>query len=281
MMRGSTIAGLAMVVAAITAACGSSTPAPTSNPIGSPLTAKKQLMADFDRNLALWQASGITRYGFTFTPSCFCNTTPHLVVADDDAIRIDGAEPNQQTNAPAGVPGLFEMARRAINGDHATIWYDGATGVPISLKSDPISNAVDDEYAFQVTRWTLEPVDDHVLRSVSTARRLWDRQGLQTYAWSMTIVCTCFHDGRRYDITVKDNDPIVRFNGKQVDLIDLDGVPTMVPAFFDLITEWAVAGATDATFDDARGYPTRVQIHAANLAGIGPETITVVSFAVP
>ena len=29
-------------------------------------------MAEFDRNLATWQASGITRYAFTYTPFCFC-----------------------------------------------------------------------------------------------------------------------------------------------------------------------------------------------------------------
>jgi hypothetical protein len=278
-MRGSI--GLLVVLAAVSAACGQLAPAPATNPIGSPPAPKQRLMADFDRNLATWQASGTTRYAFTFTPSCFCNTMPHLIVADGDGIRIDGAVPNEPMNAPVGVPGLFEMARRAINGDHATITYDSSTGVPMTLSSDPWSNAVDDEYAFQVTGWTLDPVDDQLLRSVSTARRLWDRHGLQTYTWSITIACECFHDGRRYDITVNDNDPTVRFNGKQVALIDLDGVPTMVPAFFDLVTTWAVAGQTTIGFDEARGYPTRAQIHAANSAGIEPETITVESFATP
>ena len=58
-MRGSTIAGVAVLLAAMAAACGPLIPTPIAAPIGSPLTSKQPLMAEFDRNLATWQASGV------------------------------------------------------------------------------------------------------------------------------------------------------------------------------------------------------------------------------
>ena len=243
-------------------------------------------MAEFDRNLATWQASGITRYAFIYAPSCFCPLISHLVVGDGTEIRIDGVATDGSVPAPIGAPlgvdGLFEIVRRAIKGDRATIAYDGSTGVPTKLDSDPVSNAVDDEFSFQVTDWTLDPPDDLVLGSISTARRLWDGQNLRTYAWSIKVSCDCFHDGRRYAITVKDNDPTVRFHGKTVAASDLDGVPVTVPAFFDLATGWAVMRLeTDVAFDGERGYPTRAEVHATGQDAVQSETISVVSFVVP
>lgn len=280
-MRGSTIAGVAVVAAAMAAACGPLTPTPIATPFGSPLTSKQPLMAEFDRNLATWQASGITRYAFTFAPSCFCDTTPSFVVADGDAVRINGVAANERTSAPAGVPGLFEIVRRAIKGDRATIGYDPSTGVPTTMDSDPIANAIDDELSFQVSDWTLDPPDDRVLGTISNARRLWDGQNLRTYTWSIKIACDCFYDGRRYDITVKDGDPTVRSRGKVVALEELEGVPLTIPSFFDMATGWAVTAEATVAFNGERGYPTRVEVHPSGSDTIQSETITVVSFAIP
>jgi hypothetical protein len=280
-MRGSTIAGLAVALAAIAAGCGALTRTPITSPIDKPVPPKQALMAAFDRNLTTWQASGITRYAFTFKPMCFCDTTPHLIVADGNAVRIDGVADNQRTGAPAGVPGLFEIVRRAINGDRATIRYDGSTGVPTTMDSDPIANAVDDEFSFSVDGWTLDPPDDRVLGTISDARRLWDGHNLGTYTWSIKISCDCFYNGRRFDITVKDGNPTVLSRGKRVAVEELDGVPLTIPAFFDLATEWAVTAETTVALDRERGYPTRVEVHDARPDAIKSETITVVSFAIP
>jgi len=278
-MRGSTIARL-VVVMAVVAACGRLTP----TPIGSPLTAKQPLMAEFNRNLATWQASGITRYAFTYAPSCFCPLISHLIVSDGTEIRIDGVATDGSApppGAPIGVDGLFEIVRRAIEGDHATIAYDESTGVPTTMASDPIANAVDDELSFKLSDWTLDPPDDRVLGTISNARRLWDGRNLQTYAWSITIACDCFYDGRRYDITVKDGDPTVQSGGKRIALEELGGVPLTIPAFFDLATEWAVTGTTKVDFDRERGYPTRAEVQSTEPDATQSETITVVSFAIP
>ena len=281
-MKIPTVGGAALAIALLAAACGPLIP----TPIGSPPNPKGPLMAEFDRNLATWQASGITRYAFTYTPSCFCPLIAHLVVGDASEIRIDGIAMDGSVappiGAPVGVDGLFEEVRRAIKGDRATIAYDGSTGVPLSLDSDPFANAVDDEHSFRVTGWTLDPPDDHVLGSIATARRLWDGQNLMTYTWSIEIACDCFHDGRRYDIAVNGNDARVRLHGKPVESVDLGDVPVTVPALFDLVTGWAVMRLkTDATFDRQRGYPTRVEVHASGQEAVQQEIITVVSFAPP
>lgn len=242
-------------------------------------------MAEFDRNLALWQSTGIRTYAFTYEVSCFCPEGPHLIVSDGTSVRIDGLAVDATTpppiGAPVGVDGLFEIVRRAINGDRATITYDPATGVPTAMDSDPIANAVDDEMAFKVTGWTLDPPDDGSLGSVTNARRVWERQSPSDYSWSIVIACDCFYDGRSFDVSVRDGEPTVRSAGKAIAIDKLDGVPLTVPALFD----FAAAGATTAGFGfefDARGgFPTRVDVHDDRPEAVQFETITVRSFAVP
>jgi len=283
-MRGSTIAGLAVVLGAMAATCGSLTPTPITNPINSPLTPKQPLMAEFDRSLATWQGSGITRYAFTYTPFCFCMLGSHLIVSDGTEIRIDGVAVGAMappSGAPVGVDGLFAIVQRAIKGDYSTIRYDESTGVPTTMDSDPIGNGVDDELSFKVTDWTLDPPDDRVLGTISTARRLWDGQNLRTYTWSIKIDCDCFHESRRYDITVTDGDPTVRSRGKRVGVDELEGVPLTILAFFDSAARWAVTAETKVAFDGERGYPTHAEVHDTRPDAVQSETITVVSFAVP
>ena len=257
---------------------------PIDTPIGSPLTPKEPLKAEFDRHLAIWQASGITTYAFTYAPSCFCPLISHLIVSDGTQVRIDGLAVGPVAppiGAPVGVDGLFDIARRAINGDHATIGYDDATGVPIAMDSDPIANAVDDELSFKVTDWTLDPPDDRVLGAISKGRRLWEAQGLRTYTWSIKFACDCFYDGRRYDITVNDDGPAVRSGGKPVPAEDLFDVPVTIPEFFDLVTGWAVTDEATVALDPVRGYPLRAKFHATRPDTVQSETIRVVSFTVP
>src|SRR4051812_17254624 len=106
------IASLGAVIAFL-AACGPLIPSPMTPPGGSALTPKQPLMAEFDRNLAKWQASGIGRYAFTYTPSCFCPLRSHLVVRDGGTVRIDGVPVDGNgvppVGAPIGVDGLFEI----------------------------------------------------------------------------------------------------------------------------------------------------------------------------
>jgi hypothetical protein len=286
MMRGSTIAGLAVVLAAMAAACDPLAPTPITAPIGSPLTQKQPLMADFDRNLAIWQASGITQYAFTYTPSCFCPLVSHLIVSEGTEFRIDGITVDSSAPPPIGTPvgvdGLFAIVQLAIKGDYATVGYDESTGVPTTMDSDPIGNAVDDELAFHVTDWTLDPPDDRVIGRITTARRLWDRQGLQDYNWSIRIACECQDDERQFDITVRDGEvATVRSGTKQIAFDPIDPAePFSVARLFDITTYGATTVETTIEFDVTFGYPTLVEIHDDRPDAVPFWSLRVLSFAV-
>lgn len=256
----------------------------TVSPVGSPPEPKQPLMAEFDKNLATWQGSGITRYAFTYQPSCFCSTDPHFVVSDGTEIRIDGVAATgtvSPVGAPVGVDGLFELARRAIKGDRASIGYDPKTGVPLSMVSDPILNAVDDELSFEITDWTLDPPDDGLLGQVSAARRLWEQHHIWSYTWSIAIACDCVHDGRKFDITVRDGDPSVRSGRKRIAIDELEGVPVTVQALFDLAVTNAAADGTVLGFDADLGYPNHVELYDDRPDAVQSETIDVVAFTIP
>ena len=242
-------------------------------------------MAEFNRNLELWQSRGIRTYAFTYEPSCFCAQRRYLVVSDDTSVRIDGVPVDgtapPPVGAPVGVDGLFEIVRRAINGDRATITYDPVTGVPIAMDSDPIAMAIDDELAFKISGWTLDPPDDGPLGGVINARRIWERQNLWTYSWSIEVACDCVHDGRTFDVTVRDDEPAATSAGKRVATDTLEGVPLTVPALFDFAIARATVAGFGFEFDPWRGYPTRVDVHDERPEAVQFETITVTSFTAP
>jgi hypothetical protein len=271
---------LAMVV--LLAACGPLVPTPTVPTDPSPMTPKQPLMAEFDRNLAIWQASGITRYAFVWTPSCFCLTAPRLVVADGDQVRVDGmpVDLRGSNDTPAGVPGLFQMVRRAIAGDRLSVTYDAVTGIPISMDSDPMANAVDDELSFQVTGWTLDPPDDALLGRVSAARLAWQARSMARYTMTLRIDCDCVRDGQAFQVTVGDGDPVVTSGGRRQSLETLEGVPLSVEGLFDFATSVATNGRSTVEFDPDLRYPARISSAADPAVAGQAETITVTAFHV-
>lgn len=264
--------GLALAGAVLLVGCGPIAPTVGTPPVGSPLTAKGPLMAEFDASLATWQSSGITRYAFTYQPQCFCDTTPRLVVSDGDGIRVDGVPPGPQIFAPAGVPGLFEFARRAINGDSATIEYDPVTGVPIHLISDPMREAIDDELTFTVSGWTLDPPDDRLLGEVTRARLRW--AALQVLDYSMTVTF-----GRDvYEVTVRDANPTVRKGGRTIDPQDLLETPTDVWALLQYAADAVRSGRATVALDDEFGYPKRIVVAADPSSVPSGFTVSVTNF---
>jgi hypothetical protein len=271
-MRHRTVGGWVAGLALLLAACSFPMPIPPGSP--GPI-AKQPLMDEFDRNLAMWQASAITTYAFTYKPMCFCDTTSHLVVAEGDVIRIDGVAAVQQFGAPAGVPGLFEIVRRAINGDSVTVGYDPVTGVPVTMSSDPIKNAVDDELSFAVDGWTLDPPDDRVLGEVTRARGVWQGKSIWTYSMTVKI------NHEVYEVKVKDGDSTVTQGGRKLRPDDISELPLTVQALFDLAAQSAPNGSTTVTFDAELGYPTSIVIGADPGTAFKGETIKVTKFSVP
>lgn len=242
-----------------------SRPAPAEN-------TDRSLTDEYDRNLARWGETGITRYAFTYAPFCFCPSAPRLIVSDGDQVRIDGT-PIGAINeppglAPAGVPGLFLLVREAIDGESLTVTYDSTTGIPVRMVSDPARNVSDDELSFEVRGWTLEPPDDQLVGHLSDARRTWEEAQIWSYDWSIRIDCECINDGKRFDIMVRNGDVHVSSRGDPVTGAKLEGIPTTIETFFDMAAVWVARPGSTATFDAELGYPMRVIVGPdPNVAG--------------
>ena len=281
-MRPGMIGGLALVLAVVVSACGSPFVEMLAN--GSPHPHQAQL-DELGRNAERWAASGITRYAFTYRPSCFCDTTPHLVVVDGGTTRIDGSpvDPSQPLHdwIPAGVPGLFALVRQAIDGDEVSTTYDPATGVPTAMDSDPMQNAIDDELAFTITDWTLDPPDDSVLGRVSAARTQWIRQGIGSYTMTIRIACSCAYDGKSFTATNRDGRVDVTSDGRSIDLDRLEGVPYTVDQLFRFAADFAPNGRTSVELDPELAYPRRIEVGPDPTVAGQDETIEVLRFTVP
>jgi hypothetical protein len=256
-------------------ACGPLFPVPATPAQPDP---KAPLREEFDRNVAKWQASGITRYAFIWTPQCFCAAGTHLVVVDGDGVRVDGLPPLDAWSAPVGVPGLFALVRQRIDGEELTVGYDPVTGVPISMDSDPAANTFDDELSFTVADWTLNPPDDRVLGRITAARRAWDGRGVGRYVWSIEVGCDCVWNGRRFDITIGDGDPRVRSNGRRVSLETLEGLPLTIPDLFAFASGMAMTPDVEVTFEGGPDHPTQVGVRDHRPNAVRSETIRVVRF---
>jgi len=276
--------GIPIAVLALMAGCGPLTVSPSvpADPDASLPMPKGPLMADYDRHLATWQASGIARYAFTYSPTCFCPLTQHLIVGDGGVVRIDGVPVDGSVDppigAPVGVEGLFEIVRHAIDGDSTIAVYDDVTGVPISMQSDPVINGSDDELDFTVTDWTLTPPDDKVLGRISLARRDWERHPPSSYVWSIVVACDCAWDGKRFDLTVIDGNVTARSNGKRVSFETLEGLPLTASDLFTMAAGAATVADVTVEFDRQLSYPTRVEIRDHRPDAVSHEAIRVVRF---
>ena len=245
---------------------------------------KQPLRDELEANVATWEAAGVDRYAFTFRPSCFCPRDPHLVVVEGAETRIDGVPvgPDQEPwDTPAGVPGLFELVRRAIEGDSVTVTYDPVTGVPLAMDSDPIEAAIDDEFSFTVEEWTDEPPDDRLLGEVTRARALWrDRQPV---SYSMTFRTACDGCGQApetYELTVRGGETVVRSGDRTYDADDLAGLPLTVEGLFDGAMYAATRSLTDFAADPELGYPTLIASDE-RAAGGDHWTTTTLEFTTP
>jgi hypothetical protein len=158
------------------------------------------------------------------------------------------------------------------------VGYDDATGVPVSMQSDPIANAVDDELDFSVTGWTIDPPDDRALGEITRARRVWERHPPSRYVWSLVFDCDCTCDGERFDVTVVDGDETVRSDGRRVSLEKLEGVPLTVGDFFRMAADAAKNADVTAEFDGRSGYPKRVTMRDDAPGAVHEVTIRVVRF---
>jgi hypothetical protein len=119
-----------------------------------------------DEARAAWASSGINNYDFTITRQCFCMEEyvgPFAVRVRDGVSTvtrlIDGNEvdPLILNLLPLSAEELFQFVEERQ--DHASfrVTYDQATGLPLSVWSDPIPEAADDELGVEVRDFTAAP----------------------------------------------------------------------------------------------------------------------------
>jgi len=135
------------VVALLVAACAGS----GSDP-GVPVA--------FDDARQLWRQSGITSYRFNIEWFCFCPPTRGNVEVIDGEIasivRLGGAANTSMLEVT--IEDLFDRIESAAGGfgtdsgpGNVTAAFDSEYGFPVTVSADPILEAVDDEFGWEIT----------------------------------------------------------------------------------------------------------------------------------
>jgi len=149
-------------------ACGSPTLSPTTSPSPS-ATASATIDGEIDtldEARAVWTTSGISNYRYTITRQCFCMETyigPFAVQVQNGvsiATRLsDGSEvdPIILELLPLSAEELFAFVEERQAQASFRVTYDQATGLPLSVWSDPIPEAADDELGIEVRDFTATP----------------------------------------------------------------------------------------------------------------------------
>lgn len=105
-----------------------------------------------DRARARWKRLKIRSYDFQVRQVCFCPDTDWVT------IRVRRGSPSKgsrkKARALASVPRLFRQIQLAIDRPvHRLNLRYGARGVPVTVFTDPIEYAVDDEGGYDVRRF--------------------------------------------------------------------------------------------------------------------------------
>ena len=166
-LMGALIALASILVAT---ACTSPTTSPTATPQPSPSVTPSGTptgeVDSLDAARAAWAASGISNYDFTITRQCFCLETwvgPFAVRVRDGVSVVtrvsDGNEvdPLILDQLPISAEELFQFAEERQEQASFRVTYDQATGLPLSIWSDPIPEAADDELGVEVSGFTAAP----------------------------------------------------------------------------------------------------------------------------
>jgi hypothetical protein len=100
---------------------------------------------------ALWRANGPASYTMTQSWGCFCPSGDYRVTVVDGKVTHAVSEKGEDTpRRGATVDQLYERLSKQEMGTY-TLRYDDDLGYPTSINSDPIVNAIDDEYGVRIT----------------------------------------------------------------------------------------------------------------------------------
>ena len=150
------IALLSLTLAACASPLASVTPSAT--PVGE--------IDALEEARAAWASSGINNYDFTITRQCFCvveyvgpftvrvRSGVSTVTYSSDGSAVD---PDVLRQLPVSAEELFQFAEERQAQASFRVEFDQATGLPLSVWSDPIPEAADDELGVLVSGFTAAP----------------------------------------------------------------------------------------------------------------------------
>ena len=157
---------IALASILVVTACTSPTTTPQPSPSATPSGTPSGEIDALDEARAVWAASGIGDYDFTITRQCFCLETwvgPFAVRVRDGVSVVtrvsDGSEvdPLILDQLPISAEELFQFAEERQEQASFRVTYDQATGLPLSIWSDPIPEAADDELGIEVSGFIATP----------------------------------------------------------------------------------------------------------------------------
>lgn len=178
--------GLATAHAAWPAACSDA-----SGPADDPGVALEQARAR-------WEASGVTGYRMTLARVCECPAPTAAVVVVREG-RVAGVS-DVETGEPLApevaafflsVDEIFDaLAAGIAEGARVEATYDPVLGYPVHVLVDPVSSAIDDEVAYDIS--DLEPgAGAEVQAALDDGIRTWSAAGFSSYDLDVRRLCDC------------------------------------------------------------------------------------------
>jgi hypothetical protein len=137
---------------------GSPTPAPSSSPAGE--------IDSLAEARAAWVRSGAADYDFVISRQCFCMLEyvgPFTVRVRNGVSTVTYSSNGSAVDSealrqlPVNAEGLFAFVEERQEQASFRVTYDQATGLPLSVWSDPIPEAADDELSIEVRDFTATP----------------------------------------------------------------------------------------------------------------------------
>ena len=169
------IALLPLAVVACALPRSSATPTPSGSPgveSASPSPAVSESptprgeIDSLEKARAAWASGGTANYDFVISRQCFCLVEyvgPFTVRVRSGASTVsyssDGSavDPDVLRQLPVSAEELFQFAEYRQDQTSFRVEFDQATGLPLSIWSDPIPEAADDELGVLVSGFTAAP----------------------------------------------------------------------------------------------------------------------------
>ena len=118
--------------------------------------------SEFDDALALWRDAGLTDYRYVVRQLCFCGfggQAIEVVVRDGQVVSgvlVESGEPvdpGQWQYAVPSIDALFDRIEGILDDEphEFSATYDTRFGYPVSVSSDPIENAIDEEWGVEAS----------------------------------------------------------------------------------------------------------------------------------